>query len=452
MVYEKFENNLHAAPPAVRSSEPVEIELSEEPLLLNQPFFVEELEEELVVKKPETEGSSSLFSATANYVNSIVGAGIIGLPYAFSRSGLWVGIPLLIFLAWLSDHSARLLVKVGVGVNKHTYNDVCEHAFGRFGRAGALFLMFIFSAGCMFAYMLVLGDTLPVVFRAWITDHGLLANREFVLVFGSVVGMLPLCLKKDIHHLAHSSAISFGCAVIIALSVMIRAPAAAHAKGISVQKYPDAFRVIKTPGGAFQAIGIIAYAFVSHHICFIVYGSIKDKSPDKWTKVVHSAILLSLVLFLAFASIGYAFFLDEVRADILLNFPENDQLINVIRLVMAVHMLFVYPVEFFVCRESIASAVWGSKEISKAKHVTLTLVMFSTSLIGACFVQDLAVVFEFIGGLAACAVGYVVPAALDVKLQPGKLLSKERMLSLALVVVGLLGAISSEWSSISARL
>jgi tetrahydromethanopterin S-methyltransferase subunit F len=45
---------------------------------------------------------TGIFGTTSNLVNTIVGAGIIGIPYAFRQSGLLVGILLLILVAYLT--------------------------------------------------------------------------------------------------------------------------------------------------------------------------------------------------------------------------------------------------------------------------------------------------------------------------------------------------------------
>lgn len=74
------------------------------------------------------EGSSGLVGATFNFgtvelkisnflmgrkVNSIVGAGIVGIPFAINRSGFFMGILLLFLVAYLVDYGVRLLVKCG---------------------------------------------------------------------------------------------------------------------------------------------------------------------------------------------------------------------------------------------------------------------------------------------------------------------------------------------------
>ena len=45
---------------------------------------------------------SGVFGASSNLVNSIVGAGIIGIPYAIKTSGLIAGVLLLIFVSFLT--------------------------------------------------------------------------------------------------------------------------------------------------------------------------------------------------------------------------------------------------------------------------------------------------------------------------------------------------------------
>jgi sodium-coupled neutral amino acid transporter 11 len=42
--------------------------------------------------------------------NSIIGAGIIGLPFAISEAGFWTGTFLLIALAGVTDWTIRLIV------------------------------------------------------------------------------------------------------------------------------------------------------------------------------------------------------------------------------------------------------------------------------------------------------------------------------------------------------
>lgn len=56
---------------------------------------------------------SSLPQAAFNYINSIVGSGVIGIPYAFHKAGFGVGLLLLAFVAVITDYSLILMVRIG---------------------------------------------------------------------------------------------------------------------------------------------------------------------------------------------------------------------------------------------------------------------------------------------------------------------------------------------------
>lgn len=53
---------------------------------------------------------SSLPQASFNYINSIVGSGVIGIPYALHRAGFGLGLLLLVLVAIITDYSLILMV------------------------------------------------------------------------------------------------------------------------------------------------------------------------------------------------------------------------------------------------------------------------------------------------------------------------------------------------------
>lgn len=55
---------------------------------------------------------SSLPQAAFNYINSIVGSGVIGIPYAFHKAGFGLGLLLLAFVAVITDYSLILMVSI----------------------------------------------------------------------------------------------------------------------------------------------------------------------------------------------------------------------------------------------------------------------------------------------------------------------------------------------------
>jgi hypothetical protein len=69
----------------------------------------------------EKDGKSSQLATGFNFVNSIVGAGIIGIPVAIKECGFFMGIVLLVLVAYLVDQSVILLIDCGVQANKTNF-------------------------------------------------------------------------------------------------------------------------------------------------------------------------------------------------------------------------------------------------------------------------------------------------------------------------------------------
>jgi len=152
---------------------------------------------------------SSILGTSLNLINSIVGAGIIGIPYALWMSGLWAGVLLLILVAVLTDKSLRLLVKQALfhprlcHLPVHTFEELASYPYGRVSSGFVLFNMFVMAYGAMVAYLLIIKDTVPTAFGY---DHGThMAERNLILVATSLVIILPLSMQRGIASLAFLS-------------------------------------------------------------------------------------------------------------------------------------------------------------------------------------------------------------------------------------------------------
>ncbi|CAG2109928.1 unnamed protein product [Medioppia subpectinata] len=65
--------------------------------------------------------TSNLHQTGFNYVNSIIGSGVIGIPYALRTGGFGFGVVLIVLIAVITDYSLCILVKAGNIVGVNTY-------------------------------------------------------------------------------------------------------------------------------------------------------------------------------------------------------------------------------------------------------------------------------------------------------------------------------------------
>ena len=147
---------------------------------------------------------SGLRSAFMNMANSIIGAGIIGQPYAFRQAGLLTGVILLIVLTITVDWTIRLIVINSKLSGSNNFQGTVQHCFGRTGLIAISIAQWAFAFGGMVAFGIIVGDTIPHVLAAiWpglgdMPVLGLLANRRAVILIFIMGVSYPLSLHRDI--------------------------------------------------------------------------------------------------------------------------------------------------------------------------------------------------------------------------------------------------------------
>lgn len=147
---------------------------------------------------------SGLRSAFMNMANSIIGAGIIGQPYAMRQAGLLAGTLLLIGLTVLIDWTICLIVINSKLSGTSSFQGTVQHCFGRPGLIAISLAQWVFAFGGMVAFGVIVGDTIPHVLRAVWPDLpdlpviGLLADRRIAIVVFCMGISYPLTLYRDI--------------------------------------------------------------------------------------------------------------------------------------------------------------------------------------------------------------------------------------------------------------
>ena len=98
-------------------------------------------------------GKSTICCTSFNVINGLMGAGVIGLPYAFHQQGfLPAGVGMLV-VALITYFTMILQIEVGRNSGCFTYESMCELAFGRKGFYAIVFFMGINSFGVCVAYI-----------------------------------------------------------------------------------------------------------------------------------------------------------------------------------------------------------------------------------------------------------------------------------------------------------
>ncbi|KAL9640713.1 MAG: hypothetical protein Q9164_000108 [Protoblastenia rupestris] len=149
---------------------------------------------------------SGMKSAFMNMANSIIGAGIIGQPYAFRQAGLMTGIILLMGLTVTVDWTIRLIVINSKLSGADSFQSTMERCYGRSGLIAISVAQWAFAFGGMIAFCIIVGDTIPHGVRVPQDYRGALKGSIFisdgvaqaigVISFGETLVVCFLHLKR----------------------------------------------------------------------------------------------------------------------------------------------------------------------------------------------------------------------------------------------------------------
>jgi amino acid permease len=332
-------------------------------------------------------GASGLWSAAANLGNGIIGAGIIGLPYAIGQAGFLLGLALICTMAIVTHYTVTLMIETGRAHAKFSYEALCEHAFGAPGFFALTCLQALSAFGACVAYMLIIADTSVVVLS---NCCGSLwwgfSDRTIVVACVSSLVLLPLSLYRNMAHLEKWSFLSL-CS-IVAIAVLLIYVLLSGFGGSALGKalhynhsllgHPNRLHGgsdyndnnSTTAPGDLQhllfdvhprwpsAMGTVAFAFCCQQYSFFVFGTLHNPTRSRWCRVSAISTLAALVLSLLLGVAGYLEFGPAVTLpNVLDNFPPDDTLANVIRIVLTATMLLTFPLDFFVVRYTLQRLV-----------------------------------------------------------------------------------------------
>ncbi|KAJ1304499.1 hypothetical protein OPQ81_005644 [Rhizoctonia solani] len=321
----------------------------------------------------------NMLDSMFNMANSILGAGIIGLPYAVSQAGFVTGIILLVILAGVTDWTIRLIVRNAKLSGRTSYIDIMGHCYGSSGRAAVSFFQFAFAFG----------------------DRDVRIRDNY----------------RSIASLAKASTFALvGMLTIVGTVLFEEGRVSPDLKGSQAPSIKYSF----IQPQIFQAIGVISFAFVCHHNSLLIYGSMRTPTMDRFDRVTHVAAGVSLIACLTMAIPAFLVFTDRTQGNVLNNFPQNDVVINIARFCFGANMVTTTPMELMVCREVIEEYFFAHEAFDQTRHVLFTTSILFSSMVVALLTCDLGVMLEITGGASATALAFVFPALCYIKLLPAR--------------------------------
>ncbi|KAK9238247.1 transmembrane amino acid transporter protein-domain-containing protein [Lipomyces kononenkoae] len=380
-------------------------------------------------------GSAGIASSVANLSNTILGAGILAMPYALKNDGVFLGFLVILVSGFTAGAGLFLQYRCSRYLDRGTASFFAI-AQKTYPSLAAVFdtAIAIKCFGVGVSYLIIIGDLMPQVIVDFFFADGTLVDtifvsRRFWISFFMVV-LVPLCFLRRLDSLKYTSVVALlaiGYLVVLVIGHWLVGDTVPYRGTISVGPY--------SLSGVLSTLPIVVFGFTCHQNMFSIVNELKDDRPENALLIVFSSIGSAIVLYTLVGFTGYLSFGDNVGGNIISMYASSFSS-AVGRAAIVVLVLFSYPLQCHPCRASLdhiythfilpSSGGGGGGDVSrlglhkmsipKRRFVVLTSVVIVLSYIVAITVSSLETVLAFVGATGSTSISFILPGIFGYKL------------------------------------
>ncbi|KAK7334434.1 hypothetical protein VNO80_26191 [Phaseolus coccineus] len=394
----------------------------------------------------ETSRKAKWWYSSFHNVTAMVGAGVLGLPYALSQLG-WIPGVLMLVISWLlTFYTLWQLVEMHEmdGKRFDRYFEMGEHLYGP--KKGIWMVMpqqLTVQVASTIVYCVTGGKSLKKFFQL-LSVRGLSDIRQtyYILVF--VIIQLLLSQTPNFHKLKAVSSL----AAIMSICYSMVAFIMSAVEG-SKEHYPRNYGVRShTSAGitfdAFNALGTVAFAFAGHSVVSEIQATLPstEEKPSKvpmWQGVVV-AYFIVIFCYMTVAVTGFWAFGNTVEDDVLITLEHPYWLIAIANLMVFIHVVGSFQVFAMPVFDILETTVTKKLNCSPSKTLRMacrSVYVCVVGFIGIC-IPFFGGLLGFFGGLAFTSTSYIIPSVLWLEASKPKRWSFHWFASWSSIIVGLL--------------
>ncbi|CAH0520012.1 unnamed protein product [Peronospora belbahrii] len=313
-------------------------------------------------------------SAIFNLVSTIIGGGILSLPFAFDKCGLVVALVFTAIAASASTFSLYVVVSCSRRGHATSYEEVVRIALGaRAGRV-AVVLLVLLTFLTLVAYVILIKDLVGSLGVNFLYKRPISEVEQNILPIVCVLLVSPALLTRSMDALRFTSVFSLVSVFVLAFSITVRAVDVVFRRSdIMEVEIRNQIPIKMTPDSwvdAVYAFPIISVSFLCHFNVLPVYRELHKPTRQRLKKIVTSTMFSTWLFYMVVGIMGYLFAFQQsggVQGDILNNFSDNDALVNLGRLGLLVTILLSLPLIIQPCRANLLRLAKIIRNYSRAR-------------------------------------------------------------------------------------
>ncbi|XP_062577527.1 uncharacterized protein LOC134239364 [Saccostrea cucullata] len=425
-------------------------------------------------------GSRNPVKIFANIFISFIGAGVLGLPFAFKEAGILEGVVVMTLVGIISVKAMLLIVDCKYQLIKEnriqpttftndteavedglqikvkdreevmtllaedepeadkghknsrlsvdfSYGDIGHHALGHIGRVFVDLAILISQAGFCCAYLIFISENLSSYIP------------KLKLIHWLILLLPPLCLLtllRQLKSLAFTSLLA-QCSNLLAFGVVFWFDfehfhhIEIHPKNMSIKGLPF-----------FLAISI--YCYEGAGMILSLEGSLAADIRYKFRRYFIGTMVIVTSLYISFGSAGYLSFGPETNAIITLNLPKGESGMDfamIVKSFLCLALFFTYPVMMFPVMKLLENylIVDAHKKILKGNLLRVFTVFMTGCIV--LIIPNFANLMALVGATCCTMLAFTLPGLFHMCIFKGNLSIYQVIVDWTLVFLGVVGAV-----------
>lgn len=327
---------------------------------------------------PSIEPTASVCSSIMSMILSVIGPGVLAVPYAVAQTGWAAAGILLLITGCMNMLTLHLNIECARQLSPHaSYSSLCQRTLPRLNIAVDLSVAFtVFGSGC--GYLVVIGDLLPDAVRTIEENHGreFLEDRRFWISLMVIVFIFPLVRMKRMDSLRFTSFISVCCLFFMMFIVILYAfmetldPCTRHLNYTQsvplfqsfpvcngeIEPFPSDFK------GIFKALPVYFMAYAGQFNCSSMVNELRGSTRRKLKVINICSLTICMVIYSIIGFGAYLTYGNEIDNNILLKYPHSNSLL-ILRVAYSISLALSYPLTLIPVRKSLSSILFGKNEL-----------------------------------------------------------------------------------------
>ncbi|CAN6249751.1 unnamed protein product [Urochloa humidicola] len=375
----------------------------------------------------------------ANVFIAVVGSGVLGLPYTFSRTGWAAGTLLLLAVAALTFHCMMLLVATRRRIaDDHpkiaSFGDLGHAVYGAAGRHAVDAMLVLSQASFCVGYLIFISNTMAHLYPIGSDSPSspLLAAKALF-----IWAMLPFQLGlNSIKTLTLLAPLSIFADVVDlgAMGVVL-----GQDTSIWLANKPPVF-AFAGPSEILYGLGVAVYAFEGIGMVLPLEAEAADKRRFGTTLALSMAFIAAM--YGLFGAMGYLAFGAATR-DIITTNLGTGWLSVLVQIGLCINLFFTMPVMMNPVYEVAERLLCGKRYAWWLRWILVVVVGLLAML-----VPNFADFLSLVGSSVCVVLGFVLPAAFHLKVFGSDIGWAALVADVAVIVIGVALAVSGTWTSL----